>query len=161
MNSRTMNIKMTIVNDALQDLLIDRSKPWYDAFHWAWNRYGIRPLDSLLAAAIALAVLLSFGFGTTIVGVLIGVWYPLRRSLALIAAPRPAETDAVELLSYWQIFTGVLFMDKYIGFLLRAIPFYFLVKTVFLVWCLSSGGSTAVVAKIVKRIKGKRRRLYD
>lgn len=148
------------VIDTIGGLVSDRSKPWYQLYFWAHKRYEVNPIDSLTVAALVWAALLSCGFDLIRLGSLIGFSYPCHVTVAMLAVPWPADgsdmakirrADTVELVSYWLIFDGILFVENVVGFLLRPIPLYSLIKTGFIVWCLSWKGSAVIRAHVLER----------
>lgn len=154
------NMRKTI--GVLGNSLGDKSKPWYRLFFWLHDRFKVSPMDSLLVAVIVLAGFLFCGFDAIVISNLIGFWYPFHVLAALIAVPWPADgsfmekirkADMVEQCSYWLIFAGVLSVEYFTGSVLRLVPFYFIAKTAFLVWCFSWSGSTVVRAYFTERLK--------
>lgn len=168
---RTANAdKMKNVSDLIGIMLTDPSRPWHRPVCWVRDRTGMQPFDVFLAAVVALSVPLTFGVGATTISNLIGFLYPAYATTELIVAPRPAlsvmtfraATKAkVKWIIYWLIFTLVLIAETLLGFLVHLLPCYYLLRTIFLIWCLTpikNSGSAVVFAYVKHYAKALRSR---
>ena len=79
---------------------------------------------------ILLVVLL--GFGNFVID-LIGFLYPLFCSIKAIESDD--KDDDLQWLTYWLIFGFFKLFEAITDFLISFIPFYFIIKVIFLVWC--------------------------
>ncbi len=62
----------------------------------------------------------------------IGVVFPGIQSIRAIESPE--EDDDKQWLTYWIVFGLFTFVDLFTGFIIKFIPFYFILKILFLVW---------------------------
>ena len=105
----------------------------------------------IFTAACALPILLMYmiGFGHFIID-LIGFIPPLYYSIKAVETNE--KDDDTQWLTYWIIFSMFKITEGIADFLISFIPFYFLLKVAFLVWCYypSTKGATQVYNIIVK-----------
>lgn len=105
----------------------------------------------LFTAACALPVLLMYfiGIGHVIID-LIGFVYPLYASIKAVETKE--KDDDTQWLTYWIIFSLFKISEGIADFLISFIPFYFLLKAFFLVWCYhpSTKGAQQVYNVVVK-----------
>lgn len=62
----------------------------------------------------------------------LGVIFPAIQSIRAIESPE--EDDDKQWLTYWIVFGIFTFIDLFTGFILKFIPFYFVLKVLFLLW---------------------------
>ena len=102
---------------------------------------------------IALGVSLLFtiiGFLDKYITCLVGILLPTFFSIKAIESK---EKDDDKLwLTYWTIYAIFSFLDLFTGWILKIIPFYFIIKLVFLVWCFmpNTKGAVIIYDKIIK-----------
>ena len=105
----------------------------------------------IFTAACALPVLLMYfvGIGHVIID-LIGFVYPLYASIK--AVETKDKDDDTQWLTYWIIFSIFKITEGVADFLISFIPFYFLLKAFFLVWCYhpSTKGAQQVYNAVIK-----------
>ena len=102
---------------------------------------------------IALGVSLLFtiiGFLDKYITCLVGILLPTFFSIKAIESKE--EDDDKLWLTYWTIYAVFSFLDLFVGWILKIIPFYFIIKLVFLVWCFmpNTKGAIIVYDKIIK-----------
>ena len=102
---------------------------------------------------IALGVSLLFtiiGFLDKYITCLVGILLPTFFSIKAIESKE--EDDDKLWLTYWTIYALFSFLDLFVGWILKIIPFYFIIKLVFLVWCFmpNTKGAIIVYDKIIK-----------
>ena len=102
---------------------------------------------------IALGVSLLFtiiGFLDKYITCLVGILLPTFFSIKAIESKE--EDDDKLWLTYWTIYAIFSFLDLFTGWILKIIPFYFIIKLVFLVWCFmpNTKGAIIVYDKIIK-----------
>lgn len=163
-----MNASLQNVDAALHDT----TRPWHVLFGWAEARSGVHRLKLLMISAAAVCGYMVTGYGTAILSNVIGFAYPAYVTIGMtLQNPHhaaAAEEQAVigtqstaavvpvssRWLTYWLIFSSILLVEQVCGQVLRMLPFYFLVKSVFLVWCflpIESNGSAYVYATVIRR----------
>lgn len=149
--------------NAVDQALRDAGKPWHVLFDWAEARTGIDRLRLFVCLVCVAALYVSDnGRGPMLFSDLVGFAYPAYCTVALTVRgdgsppPRPGVVAApVKWLTYWLTFATVLVAERPFGALLRLVPLYCLVRTVFLVWCsapVDANGSAYVYAMVVRRL---------
>ena len=104
---------------------------------------------ALAFAAIPLLVIFVMGSGNFIID-LIGFVYPMYGSIKAIESKD--KDDDTLWLSYWLVFCVFKIVEGVADVLISAIPFYFLGKLGFLVWCYnpSTKGARVVYESVIK-----------
>ena len=74
-----------------------------------------------------------FGVGASIITNIVGVAYPVFMSFK--ALDSEGIDDDQMWLTYWIVFGGFNILDQIAGFILGLIPFYYVLKLGFLIWC--------------------------
>ncbi len=88
----------------------------------------------LTAAASALAVGILYAIGGSILIVnLVGFLYPAYMSFKALNTPEPE--DDTQWLTYWVVYAFLNLTEQMTSFFVNWIPFYFLMKVAFLIWC--------------------------
>jgi receptor expression-enhancing protein 5/6 len=62
----------------------------------------------------------------------LAVVFPTISSIRAIESPE--EDDDKQWLTYWVVYACFTFIDLFVGFLLKFIPFYFILKMIFILW---------------------------
>ena len=78
------------------------------------------------------AFILVLGFGACLTANLVGVFFPAFQSFKALQSEN--ADDSKRWLTYWIVFSGFSIGDHFTSFILSWIPFYFLLKLVFLVY---------------------------
>jgi receptor expression-enhancing protein 5/6 len=113
---------------------------------------------------IALGVSLLFtiiGFLDKYITCLVGILLPTFFSTEVIETK---EEDHDKLwLTYWTMYAIFSFLDLFTGWILKIIPFYFIIKLVFLVWCFmpNTKGAIIVYDKFIKPFFLKNESKFD
>ncbi len=84
------------------------------------------------ASLLPIVLVILLGFGSFIID-LIGFVYPLYCSIRAIESDD--KDDDVQWLTYWLIFGAFKLFEAITDFLISFIPFYFIIKVLFLIWC--------------------------
>ncbi|KAL4100979.1 hypothetical protein QTP88_021000 [Uroleucon formosanum] len=147
---------MAIMNvyNAIDSALRDSTRPWMAPFVWIEGRTGIGHTKLFVGGMLAaLAFIIASGRMVMLLSNLLGFAYPMYATIDLMvqediqsktpSPPVSAEqsgrhatvTPASRWLTYWITFAAVLIVQQLCGDVLQIIPFYFLAKIVFFVWC--------------------------
>ena len=101
------------------------------------------------AAALIIGFVFAIGFGHFIID-LIGFVYPVYASIKAIETDE--KEDDTQWLTYWLIFAFFKVFEGVADSLVAFIPFYFLAKVLFLVWCYypTTKGASVLYASAIK-----------
>lgn len=78
-----------------------------------------------------------FGHGMPLFCSLVGFLYPCYMSFKALESR--TKDDDTQWLTYWVVFGLLSVMEHFSGFLLYWVPFYFILKLVFVIWCMWPG----------------------
>lgn len=116
----------------------------------------------LIALGLLISIVLAFinFFGkyiTTIVGVLLPSYWSIK------AINSEDLDDDKQWLTYWAIFGIFSLIDQFAHFILKIIPFYFIFKQIFLIWCFmpNTMGALFIYRKFVEPIFKKYHQKID
>lgn len=108
-----------------------------------------------LAAGIAVVpvlILLFFGIGHFLIDI-IGFAYPMYRSLLAVESYKVVDNkeDVTEWLTYWLIFGLFKILEGIVDAVLGFNLIYFMVKAVFLVWCMypATQGAKVIYSTVI------------
>ena len=88
----------------------------------------------VLYYALTLGILfVVFGVGASIISNIVGVAYPA--FMSFVALESEGTDDDKQWLTYWVVFGLFNIFDQIAGIILRFIPFYYVLKLAFLVYC--------------------------
>jgi receptor expression-enhancing protein 5/6 len=96
------------------------------------KKTGVPKVTMVLGAVSFIFVLIFFNLGGKIITDLIGWVYPAYSSFKAIESP--ATNDDVQWLTYWTVFGFVNIVEYFSDALLFWFPFYYLFKTLFVLW---------------------------
>jgi len=148
--------------ETLESALRDKSKPWAQAFEFVEAKTNIPRLYLFFAAAGFCALYLIFGYGAQLLCNIIGVVYPAYVSIhAIETSPKDDDT---KWLIYWVTYGIMSIIEYFSGVLTSVIPFYWLLKCAFLVWCMlpmEKNGSFIIYHRIVRPYFLKHHKVAD
>ena len=92
--------------------------------------YDGKMIAGILIVCALLTLINVFGkYITCLVGVTLPAYWSIK------AIESPYYDDDKQWLTYWAIYGLFTLLDQFANIVLRIIPFYFLIKIVFLIWC--------------------------
>ncbi|KFM82591.1 receptor expression-enhancing protein 5-like [Stegodyphus dumicola] len=94
---------------------------------------GIERRKLVLGICFTLGFLVIIGYGAQLICNGVGFAYPAYASILAIES-RNKEDDTV-WLTYWVVFAALSLVEFFSDFILALIPFYWLLKCIFLIWC--------------------------
>jgi receptor expression-enhancing protein 5/6 len=102
----------------------------------------------MLVAVPILFILITCDFSVIID--IVAFVYPFYASVKAIESD--GSDDDTQWLTYWLVFAAFKMVESIADFLVSFIPFYYLLKVAFLVWCQESNwrGATVVYNKVLK-----------
>ena len=84
---------------------------------------------------------------TCIVGIVLPTYWSIK------AIESNEGDDDKQWLTYWAVYAVFDFLDLFAGFILKIIPFYYILKLIFLIWCFmpNTQGALMVYNHIIKK----------
>lgn len=132
-------------------------KPWDAVVRLARSCTGVHRPKLLVGLTVAvLSCVLTAGYGSMLLSDLAGFAYPAYATGALLLRAPDAvapNAQANKWLTYWLTFAAVVVMERACAPLIRLLPFYCTLKTVFFVWCfapIEMNGSELVFDTVVR-----------
>ena len=106
----------------------------------------------IILGIFAVALFFTFmGWFQTYITCIVGIVLPTYWSIKAIETKEP--DDDKQWLTYWSVYAVFTFFDLFSYWILKIIPFYFIIKLLFLVWCFmpNTQGAIIIYDKIIKK----------
>lgn len=146
---KTKSIKKEIEKKEKEISLIDK---WNEHMKIIENKTGIHGGIVILVLIITIIIVyLNVFDADALITNLVGTIYPAFWTMKTIETN---SNDDKHWLTYWVCFATFNIIDTFSGFILRFIPFYFILKIIFLIWLFmpNSHGATLVYQLLVVRL---------
>jgi receptor expression-enhancing protein 5/6 len=113
---------------------------------------------SVLGVSLLLTIV---GFLDRYITCLVAIILPTTFSIKAIETKE--EDDDKLWLTYWTIFAIFSFLDLFSGCIIKILPFYFMLKLIFLVWCFmpNTKGAIIIYNKLIKPFILKNESKFD
>lgn len=125
---------------------------------------GLRPCFLVLGLVSFSLLFILYGVGANALCNLVGFIYPLYASLKALGTNQGGDDDAqAQWLTYWIVYGFFTLTESLTDFLLYWIPFYYLFKIMFFVWCMlpQTRGSQKIYDRIILPVFGKYEQSID
>ena len=113
-----------------KDKEISLLNKWYEQMEIIHKTTGIQG-KYVVMGLLASILIVSIGYFEKIITNLIGTIYPAYWTMKSLQSQ---EDEDKYWLTYWVVFALFTIVDLFSGFLMKLIPFYFIMKIIFLIW---------------------------
>lgn len=147
----SMTSRITALKESLNEALHNPEYQWTPLMAWAENKTGVNRLYLFMGFVVFMALYLVFGYAGQLISNCVGFLYPAYRSMK--ALETSTKDDDVKWLTYWVVFAFFSTFEYFSDTLLYWIPFYWLFKCLFYIWCfvpLEGNGSVVIYQRIIR-----------
>ncbi|KAF9336505.1 ER membrane protein DP1/Yop1 [Podila minutissima] len=111
---------------------------------------GVPKTYVVLGAGSLVGLMIFFNIAGQLFSNLLGFAYPAYRSFKALESPE--KDDDKQWLTYWTVYGFVSIIESFTDFLLYWFPFYFFLKTVFLLWLMvpSFNGAATIYNRVLR-----------
>ncbi|GFW99148.1 receptor expression-enhancing protein 5 [Trichonephila clavipes] len=114
---------------------------------------GIERRKLVLATVFILGAMVIIGYGAQLICNGVGFAYPAYASILAIESRN--KDDDTCWLTYWVVFAALSLAEFFSDFILALIPFYWMLKCLFLIWCFlpfSMNGSKFIYHRFIRPV---------
>jgi len=120
-----------------------------DTMTLAEQKSGVQRIYIAYGVIGLVVIWLAFGMAAQLLASAIGFVYPAYWSIKALESG--SKGDDTQWLTYWVVFAAFSVIEFFADFLVNWIPFYWLIKCVFLIWCMSPlNGSTVIYNRLIR-----------
>jgi len=128
--------------------LLTRPGPVNDILTLAEQKTQVKKVYIAYGVLSVIVLWLMFGFGAQLLCNFIGFLYPAYMSIKALESRD--KDDDTQWLMYWVVFAVFSVVEFFSDILVGWVPFYWLLKCAFLLWCMSPlEGSTIIYNRII------------
>ncbi|KAF9983028.1 ER membrane protein DP1/Yop1 [Modicella reniformis] len=141
----TMQVKARYYNAQL-----DKELGKYPQLNTLQLATGVPKTYFVFGAGAFIFLMIFFNFAGKLLSNLLGWVYPAYRSFK--ALETPGNEDDKQWLTYWTVYGFVSILESFTDTLLYWFPFYFLIKTIFLLWLMipAFNGAVTIYNRILR-----------
>jgi len=116
------------------------------------TKLNVKPGHVVLVGFVVMFLFVLTGIFSELVTSIFGFAYPAYMSFKALEHEATAEKTRTQWLTYWVVFSMLLFFDLTLGWLVSIIPFYYVAKLLFLMWLFypKSNGAEVVYNKFIR-----------
>ena len=128
-----LNQKIDQLNDEVKDFSIMKTFE---------EKTGVKPVFLVLALSGIMILMVFSGFLSQFLANVIGFAYPAYKSIKSLESPQTG--DDRQWLTYWTVYGLFVIFDDWSDFITSYIPYYFMMKLIFLIWLFSPTSKGAI-----------------
>jgi receptor expression-enhancing protein 5/6 len=144
-----MSATLAVYQDQLVKLLNKPGK-LSDILKIAEEKTGVQRVFIAYAVIGVVALWLMFGFGAQLLCNALGFVYPAYCSIKALESSN--KKDDTQWLTYWVVFAFFSVVEFFSDILVGWVPFYWLSKCVFMIWCMApieANGATVIYSRVI------------
>lgn len=121
-----------------------------DTFKVLEENTGVQRIYIAYGLGSLVVLWLAFGWGAQLLANTVGFAYPAYCSIKAIESS--VKADDTQWLTYWVVFAAFSVVEYFADFIAGWVPFYWLSKCLFMVWCMApieANGSAIIYSKVI------------